>query len=64
MRYATDGRSKIRQQEFAVDRVPTRERDANGLIMTSKRIEYIGSAKPPDWDDALTGPRGRFSNLA
>jgi len=31
--------------------------------MTSKRMEFVGAAKPADWDDSLTGPRGRFSNL-
>ncbi len=64
VRYAADGRVKIRQQEFTLDRLPVRDRDAKGQVMTSKRIEYIGAAKPADWDDSLTGPRGRFSNLS
>jgi topoisomerase IV subunit A len=63
VRYATDQRSKIRQQEFSLRRLPTLDRDAKGLVLTAKRIEYIGSAKPDDWDDALTGPPGRFSDL-
>jgi topoisomerase-4 subunit A len=63
VRYAADARSKIRQQEFALDRLPVRDRDAQGMVMTSKRIEFIGAAKPADWDDGLTGPRGRFSHL-
>jgi topoisomerase-4 subunit A len=61
VRYAADGRSRIRQQEFSLDRVPVRERDAQGMIMTSKRIEYVGAVKCGDWDDSITGPRGRFS---
>jgi topoisomerase-4 subunit A len=63
VRYGADVRSRIRQQEFAVDRVPVRERDSGGMIMTSKRIDYIGAQKPADWDDSLTGPRGRLSHL-
>jgi len=64
VRYAADARSKIRQQEFGVKRVPVRDRDAKGLVMTAKRIEFVGAAKPADWDDTLTGPPGRFSDLA
>ena len=63
VRYAPDSRSRIRQQEFSLDRVPVRDRDAKGMVITSKRIEFIGAEKPADWDDGLTGPRGRFSNL-
>ncbi len=64
VRYSADARTKIRQQEFSVDRVPVRERDSGGMIMTSKRIDYIGAAKSQDWDDSLTGPRGRLSHLS
>ncbi len=64
VRYAADARSRIRQQEFKIERLPIRDRDAKGHVLTSKRIEYIGSAKPPDWDDNLTGPPGRLSDLA
>ena len=64
VRYSADGRSKIRQQEFGVKRVPVRDRDAKGLVMTAKRIEFVGAAKPADRDDTLTGPPGRFSDLA
>jgi hypothetical protein len=28
--------------------------------MTANAIEYIGPEKAPDWDDALTGPPGKF----
>jgi topoisomerase IV subunit A len=63
VRYAADERSKIRQQEFKVERLPVRDRDARGPVLTSKRIEFVGASKPADWDDALTGPPGRFSDL-
>jgi len=62
VRYAADGRSRIRQQEFAVDRLPVRDREAMGPVMTSKRIEFVGAVRPPDWDESQTGPRGRFSH--
>ncbi len=64
VRYATDERSKIRQQEFKIERLPLRDRDAKGHVLTSKRIEFIGADKPHDWDDDLTGPPGRLSDLA
>jgi topoisomerase-4 subunit A len=62
VRYAPDGRNKIRQQEFGAHRVRVRDRDAKGYIMTARRIEFVGESKPADWDDALTGPPGRFSD--
>jgi topoisomerase-4 subunit A len=64
VRYAADERSKIRQQEFKIERLPVRDRDARGPVLTSKRIEFVGASKPADWDDALTGPPGRFSDTA
>ncbi len=63
VRYVADGRAKILQQEFRVERVPVRDRDTKGPVMTSKRIEYVGTSKPPDWDDRMTGPPGRFSDI-
>ncbi len=60
LRYAADARTKIRQQKFAVERQPVRGRDAKGLVLTANVIEYIGSEKAPDWDDALTGPPGKL----
>jgi topoisomerase IV subunit A len=63
VRYAADQRSKIRQQEFNLRRLPVMDRDAKGLVLTAKRTEFIGSSKPDDWNDALTGPPGRFSGL-
>ncbi len=60
VRYAADSRIKIRQQKFAVERQQVRGRDAKGLVLTANGIEYIGSEKPPDWNDALTGPPGKF----
>ena len=64
VRYAPDTRSRIRQQEFAVRRLPVRDREAKGFVMTSKRLEYIGAERAPDWDETQTGPPGRFSDLA
>jgi topoisomerase IV subunit A len=60
VRYAADARIKIRQQKFAVERQPARGRDAKGLVLTANQIEYIGSEKPADWNDELTGPPGKF----
>jgi topoisomerase IV subunit A len=60
VRYAEDARIKIRQQTFAVESQPLRGRDAKGLVLTANTIEYIGSDKAADWDDALTGPPGKF----
>ena len=62
VRYAADPRIKIRQQRFAVDRQPVRTRDAKGSVLTANTIEYVGAGKAPDWDDALTGPPGKFSD--
>ena len=60
VRYADDERIRIRQQKFSVERQPVRGRDAKGLVLTANRIEYIGSAKAPDWNDAFNGPPGKF----
>jgi topoisomerase IV subunit A len=60
VRYADDSRIKIRQQRFSVERQPLRTRDAKGLVLTANQIEYVGSEKAEDWDDALTGPPGKF----
>jgi len=60
VRYAADPRIEIRQQKFAVERQPLRARDAKGVVLTANRIEYVGAEKPADWDDALTGPPGKF----
>ncbi len=60
VRYAADARAKIRQQRYAVERQPVRGRDLKGLVLTANIIEYIGAEKAADWDDALTGPPGKF----
>jgi topoisomerase IV subunit A len=60
VRYAADERIKIRQQQFLVGNQPLRNRDAKGLVLTANTIEYIGAEKAADWDDALTGPPGKF----
>ena len=63
VRYVPGPARKIVQQEFPAHDLPMRDRDARGVLMTSKPIEYIGTSRPPDWDDALTGPPGRFMTL-
>jgi topoisomerase-4 subunit A len=63
VRYAADPRVKIRQQVFKIERLPVRPRDARGLVLTANRIEYVGAEKPADWDESLTGPPGRISDL-
>jgi topoisomerase IV subunit A len=60
VRYSADARSKIRQQRFSVEHQPLRGRDAKGLVLTANLIEYVGSDKAADWDEALTGPPGKF----
>lgn len=60
VRYAPDTRSKIRQQKFVIGRQPVRYRDLKAIVLTANHIEYIGSAKAPDWNDALNGPPGKF----
>jgi topoisomerase-4 subunit A len=64
VRYAADGRTRIRQQVFNLNRLPVLKRNAIGLVLTANKIEFVGAEKPPDWDDALTGPPGRFSSFA
>ena len=60
VRYDVAETATIRQQEFDILKVPVRDRDGKALVLSSKKIAYIGSAKPADWDDALTGPKGTF----
>jgi len=60
VRYAADERIKIRQQQYSVGNQPLRNRDAKGLVLTANTIEYVGAEKAADWDDALTGPPGKF----
>jgi topoisomerase-4 subunit A len=60
VRYAADPRIKIRQQRFAVEKRDKRDREAKGSVLTANTIEYVGSEKPADWDDSVTGPPGRF----
>jgi topoisomerase-4 subunit A len=60
VRYAADERITIRQQQYSVGNQPLRNRDAKGLVLTANTIEYVGAEKAADWDDALTGPPGKF----
>jgi topoisomerase-4 subunit A len=64
VRYAADGRIRIRQQVFNLNRLPVLKRNAIGQVLTANRIEFVGTEKPSDWDDSLTGPPGRFSSFA
>ena len=45
------------------DPLPVKDRESRGAMMTSKKTAYIGKAKPADWDDAQTGPRGTYMNV-
>jgi topoisomerase-4 subunit A len=61
VRYAADGRAKIRQQEFKLHRLTVRKRNASGSVLTANRVEFVGATKPADWNDSHTGPPGRIS---
>ena len=62
VRYKPGKNAKICQQRFSVAKQPSRARDAQGVVMTANRIEYIGAERAEDWDDTLTGPPGKFLN--
>jgi topoisomerase-4 subunit A len=62
VRYRAGEHVKIRQQRFSVAKQPLVARDAMGLVLTANRIEYIGGEQAEDWNDALTGPPGKFLN--
>ncbi|MCX7010451.1 MAG: hypothetical protein NTY53_24950, partial [Kiritimatiellaeota bacterium] len=64
IRYTDPGKPPIHQQLFALDTVPVRERDARAPVLTSRRIAYIGSTKPADWNDELNGPPARLMPFA
>ncbi len=61
--YAADKAQAIRQQEFPGGRIPVRDREARGVLMTSKRVASIGAVRPPEWDPALKTPKGSFMNF-
>jgi topoisomerase-4 subunit A len=63
VRYAVKDSRSVRQQEFSLAELPVRDREARGVVMTSRPVTYVGAAKPEDWDDSLTGPRGAFLNV-
>ena len=63
VQYETSGSLAIRQQEFPAQALPVRQRTSRGVLMTSKRVKFVGPAKPRGWDDAQTGPRGKFQNF-
>ncbi len=63
VRYAGSESQSIKQQEFPTEPLPVKDRDARGAMLTSKKTSYIGKAKPADWDDSQTGPRGTYMNV-
>ena len=63
IRYKAGEHAKIRQQRFSVAKQPPVARDAMGQVLTANRVEYIGGEQAEDWDDALTGPPGKFLNV-
>jgi topoisomerase-4 subunit A len=63
VQYDVPEAATIKQQEFDTAALPVRERDGKASLMSSKKIAYIGAAKPKKWDDALTGPKGTYMNF-
>ena len=64
VRYAaTDKAQTIKQQEFETASLPVKDREFRGAMLTSKKTDYIGKTKAADWDDAQTGPRGKYMNV-
>ena len=63
VRYDVPETATIKQQEFETAKLPIRERDGRPSLMSSKKIAFIGAAKPKDWDDALTGPKGTYMDF-
>ena len=60
VQYEAPATAPIRQQEFDTAKLPVRERDGRAVLMSSRRIGYVGAVKPRGWNDAATGPRGTF----
>lgn len=63
VQYDVPETAAIRQQEFDPTTLPVGGRDGKALMMSSKKISFLGAAKPKKWDDALTGPRGVYMNF-
>ena len=63
VRYRPDEHIKIRQQRFSITKQPLHARDARGLVLTANKVEYIGAEPAEDWNDAITGPPGKFQNV-
>jgi topoisomerase-4 subunit A len=59
-RYGEADAKAIAQQTFELDALPVRDRDGRGATLTMKSVVFVGATKPPDWDEARTGPRGSF----
>ena len=63
VRYDVPESATIKQQEFETAKLPIRERDGKPSLMSSKKIVFIGTSKPKDWDDTLTGPKGTYMDF-
>jgi hypothetical protein len=63
VRYDVPPTAAIKQQEFDTTRLPLRTRDGKASLMSSKRIAFVGAARPNDWDDTLTGPSGVYMDF-
>lgn len=63
VQYDVPETAAIRQQEFDTTTLPVAGRDGKAVMMSSKKISFIGASKPKKWDDALTGPKGVYMNF-
>ena len=63
VKYETSGTQTIRQQVFETAGIPGGEARSTGVLMSSKTIAFVGAAKPPRWNDADNGPRGRYLHV-
>ncbi len=63
VQYDVPEATAIRQQEFDITTLPVVGREGAASMMSSKKIATLGATKPKKWDDALTGPKGRFMNF-
>lgn len=63
VQYDVPETAAIRQQEFDTTTLPVGGRDGKAVMVSSKKISFLGASKPKKWDDALTGPKGVFMNF-
>jgi topoisomerase-4 subunit A len=60
VRYVPSDKLRIRQQIFSAEEAPVQTIRGRGLQMTVKTVQSISAVKPADWDDSVTGPRGKL----